>query len=739
MPSHPFTLFATCPRGLEGLLKTELEQLGAQASRETLAGLHFQADLAGLYRICLWSRLASRVLLPLTSCPGESISGIYHACYEFPWEAQISPDSSLLVDFNGSNAAIGNTRFGAQKVKDALVDRMRNLCGRRPQVDKGDPDIRIHANLQKGQLKIGLDLGGGSLGNRGYLMQHSRDALKNNLAAALLIRAGWPDLHRHKAPLIDPLCERGTLLIEAALMAGDIAPGLYRSRFGFEKWLKHEPELWQQVRAEAVLRRQRGLERMPSITGYCEAPAAFSQARDSIKSAGLDKVINLHEKALASIPAPAPGTATGLLISCFPYVEEADEQTRLAASYREFGQKFKNDFPGWHAALLTGNPGLARHLNIQARKKYHLHQGPIPSQLLCFISSPDYFYQREAEPEHKPESTVPDLSEGALMFSNRIHKNLKKFAKWRKKNAISCYRLYDADMPEYAVAVDIYGDYAHVQEYAAPKKIDAEKARRRFQEIQAVLPLALGIPAQNIAWKERRPQKGKSQYEKLHKPEPGIWKQSSTAALIPVNEGRARLLINLHDYLDVGLFLDHRPLRLKIAEMAPKKRFLNLFCYTATATVHAALGGASSSVSVDMSKTYLDWADQNFALNAINTRQHRLVRADCLQWLKSCDERFDLILLDPPSFSNSKKMADVLDVQQDHVSLIRQCMALLARHGSLFFSTNLRSFKLDAEALSTYSVKNISAETLDRDFEQNRKIHQCWLLRANKVEKPSSP
>src|SRR5690606_34305272 len=260
---------------------------------------------------------------------------------------------------------------------------------------------------------------------------------------------------------------------------------------------------------------------------------------------------------------------------------------------------------------------------------------------------------------------------------------------------ISCYRLYDADMPEFAVAVDLYDGWAHVQEYAAPASVSEDKAQARLQDVLVALPQVLGTPAERVVLKQRQRQTGKQQYERMDR----------RGEFLTVQEGQVRLLVNLTDYLDTGLFLDHRPMRLRIAEEARGKRFLNLFCYTASATVHAAVGGARRTTSVDLSKTYLDWARRNLALNGLSDL-HQLVQDR---------GEYDLIVLDPPTFSNSKRMDDVFDVQRDHVQLLDMAMARLAPGGVLYFSNNFRRFKLDPALEEKYQVEDISAQTLDKD------------------------
>ncbi|HAD08225.1 MAG TPA: bifunctional 23S rRNA (guanine(2069)-N(7))-methyltransferase RlmK/23S rRNA (guanine(2445)-N(2))-methyltransferase RlmL, partial [Porticoccaceae bacterium] len=308
-------------------------------------------------------------------------------------------------------------------------------------------------------------------------------------------------------------------------------------------------------------------------------------------------------------------------------------------------------------------------------------------------------------------------------FANRLKKNIKNLGKWVKREQIHCYRLYDADIPEYAVAVDRYEQWLHVQEYVPPRSVDPAMAERRLLDILAVLPEVTGVPAEQIVLKRRERQSGKQQYEK----------HSNEKRTMAVREGQVNLLVNLRDYLDTGLFLDHRPVRKLLARLCTGKRFLNLFCYTASATVLAVQGGARESVNVDLSASYLDWARRNFELNGIDESRHRLLRTDCLKWLAGGGDReggkFDVIFLDPPTFSNSKNMNETLDVQRDHERLISQAMALLAGDGVLVFSTNRRRFRLSENIATRFDVEDITARTIDRDFARRKNIHHCWLIR----------
>lgn len=711
--------FVNCPRGLESLLMQELAELGAQTLRETVAGVYAEGGADFVYRVCLWSRFANRLLLPLSRAEVSSADDLYQAVRDIPWEEHFSGANTLAVDFAGKSDVIRHTQFGAQKVKDAIVDHFLALGDMRPSVDLHKPDIRINAYLAKGRVAISLDLSGESLHRRGYRVAMVPAPLKENLAAALLARAGWPGIAAGGGALIDPMCGSGTLLIEAAMMAADIAPGLLRDRFGFHRWKQFDSHAWQALLGEAEQRREAGLSgALPEIRGYDKDTRAVDAAQQNIVAIGLERVVKISAKPLKALVKPTHKTlGDGLLICNPPYGERWGEVDELRPLYQELGELARREFSGWRLAVFTGNPDLGQELRLRSSKKYKFFNGTIPAQLLLFELH---------EQKHEGERRVVErpLSEGAKAFANRLEKNRRKLQAWLKRSGVSCYRLYDSDIPEYAVAVDIYGEAIHVQEYAPPATVDENAARARLGEVRQALLSLFPASRDQLFFKERRRQKGLSQYQRqAFRPQ---------GKPLVVTEGNVRLEVNLADYLDSGLFLDHRPIRLWLAEQAAGKRFLNLFCYTAAATVHAAVGGASSSLSIDMSNTYLDWAGRNFALNDIDGWKHELLRADCLTWLAQREGRFDLIFLDPPTFSNSKKMEAVLDIQRDHPAMIRDAMAILARGGTLVFSNNFRRFRMDEKIAAEFDVEDITARTIPPDFERNPRIHNCWLLRHKK-------
>ncbi len=718
-------LILTCPKGLEGLLLEEATALGLEEGREQTSAVRGCGALEVGYRLCLWSRLANRVLLVISRFPTVDAETLYQGVHAVDWAEHLLPSGSLAVEFSGRGSGIDNTHFGALKVKDAIVDRLRSASGERPSIDKLDPDLRVHLRLDKGQAVLSLDLSGHSLHQRGYRLQQGAAPLKENLAAAILIRAGWPRIAAAGGALTDPMCGVGTFLVEGAMMAADIAPNLKRERWGFSAWLGHVPALWNRLHADAQARAEAGLARPPLwIRGYEADPRLIQPGRNNIERAGLSSWIRIYQGDVGSFEPRPDQNQKGLVICNPPYGERLGDEASLLYLYQNLGERLRHACLGWEAAVFTAAPDLGKRMGIRSHKQYAFWNGALPCKLLLIKVELDQFVtgQRAGSTEPQPQQAPVEqalLSEGGQMFANRLQKNLRQLGKWARREGIECYRLYDADMPEYALAVDLYRDWVHVQEYAPPRSIDPDKAQARLLDALAAIPQALGIAREKVVVKRRERQSGTRQYER----------QASQGEFLEVSEGGVKLLVNLTDYLDTGLFLDHRPLRLRIQREAAGKRFLNLFCYTATATVHAAKGGARSTTSVDLSRTYLDWARRNLSLNGFSDRQ-RLEQGDVMAWLEADRGEYDLIFIDPPTFSNSKRMEGVFDVQRDHVALLDLAMARLATGGTLYFSNNFRKFVLDASLMDRYAVEEITASTLDEDFRRNPRIHRAWKLQA---------
>jgi len=718
---------ATTPLGTADLLCQELAAQGIVEVRERSWGATWSGSLESGYRACLWSRVASRVFLKLHAAPAPSPEALYDAAMQIDWSQHLKPGATLAVDFDSARSAITHTRYGALKVKDAIVDQLRDRRGARPDVDTARPSVRVNVRVVNDEAVFAIDLAGESLHRRGWRGAGVAAPLKENLAAALLLRAGWPEIARRGGDLVDPMCGSGTLPIEAALMAASVAPGLQRDYFGFLGWAGHDAELWATLVEEA--RRMSAIGSFPPgrIFGSDQDSRSVEAAKLAAEQAGVGALVTFERRSLATV---RPHGTDGLFIVNPPYGERLGEADALRALYAEIGVVLRERFLGWQAAVFTGNPMLCRELKLEARRKHRLFNGPIEAQLLRFEVSPDSF-SREFRPGRLPPVEASrSASPGAQMFANRLRKNIDVLGKWARREGVSCYRVYDADMPEYAFAIDLYGlldeqigvrpTYAFVQEYAAPATVQEEKVRHRRAEAVSVLPDVLGLDIDQIWFRTRRRRKGLDQYTKV----------ASEEVFHPVSEGGLRFLVNFDDYLDTGLFLDHRLTRARIRALAAGRRFLNLFAYTGTATVYAAAGGATSTTTVDMSRTYLDWARRNLELNGFGGRQHVLLQADALEWIAGAPAGgWDLIFLDPPTFSNSKRMSGTLDVQRDHVTLLRGAARLLAPGGVLVFSTNFTRFDMDASSLGGLTVEDISRATIPRDFERNARIHRCFLIR----------
>ncbi|MDQ3270178.1 MAG: bifunctional 23S rRNA (guanine(2069)-N(7))-methyltransferase RlmK/23S rRNA (guanine(2445)-N(2))-methyltransferase RlmL [Pseudomonadota bacterium] len=713
--------YASCGKGLEYLLAEEMVALGSARATAALAGANVEGSLADAQRAVLWSRLASRVLWPIAEfdCPDEH--ALYAGVAALPWPEHVESHHTIAVDAHVSGTGITHARYAAQRVKDAVVDVMRDLTGARPDVDVEAPDLRINLVVRKGRAIVSIDLGGGPLHRRGWRQSQGEAPLKENLAAAVLMRGGWPQMYAQGGDLLDPMCGSGTLLIEGALMAADVAPGLQRNgRKPPTRWRGFDLEAWQASVAEALARETVGRAALrPAFHGSDVDPHAIRSARENAAVARVDQAISFTTSTIENIAVQK--NPRGLVASNPPY------DARLAADpalYRALGNALQRATPLWRASLLCGDAELAYATGLRAAKKYQVFNGAIECTLI--VCDPVAVPRRDP----LPVGQAAALSEGAQMVANRLRKNLRKLKVWRERESVTCFRAYDADLPEYSAAIDVYvteptpdapqpRTFLHVQEYAAPSDIPEADQRRRLNELLAAVRDVFAVPQEQVALKTRAKGKGGAKYGRF----------DQRGEFLVVREGDARLRVNLFDYLDTGLFLDHRPLRLGIAAEADDTRFLNLFGYTGAATVHAAVGRARQTTTVDLSATYLQWCADNLRENGFGGVRHRLVQADAVNWLENETTQFDLIFCDPPTFSNSRRAED-FDVQGEHVRLLRAAMARLAEGGTLYFSNNFRRFRMDDQAVSEFAeFVEISPQTIPPDFARDPRIHRCWILR----------
>lgn len=797
-PTEQLEFFARCASGFEATLAGELRGLGAQRVRPLKGGVAFFGTVESAYLACLWSRVATRIQLVLARVAAADAETLYREVVTLPWEDHLAPQSTLAVRAHGENKQLRNTQFTALKVKDAVCDRLRKARGERPNVDAKNPGFALDVSVHKDKASLYLNLSGPSLHRRGYREDgvQTEAPLKETLAAGMLLAASSLEViqglvageaavgeavagettagktstqEKRALPgylFLDPLCGSGTLAIEAALMAADVAPGLLRTHWGFTGWAQHEQVTWQGLHEEATTRKAEGLARLAGnaqgkplfLAGDVDA-RAIEIAQANAERAGVAELIEFHVADAAALLSSSADFAAivasrGLLATNPPYGERLLEAGQLSGVYQALRQCIEQLPATWDLAIITPDEGIDAALGEVASQTIDCYNGPIETKLR--------FYQNRAARTQLHlislagrECSVPVFEAGSEQFAARLRKVAKERAKWARKEGVSCYRIYDTDLPDYALSVDLYqhaqtGEcYARLAEYQAPASIDPLLADRRFQDAVAIVPAVLDLDSARVFSKVRKRAKGGQQYREAR----------GEAFVLPVQESGYTFEVDLNSYLDTGLFLDHRITRELLGSLAGGKRVLNLFAYTGTATVHAAGGGAASTTTVDLSNTYLAWAKRNMELNGFTGPQHQFVRANVRDWLDQAIAQleagtpgqpaaqkqpvaqgqpaphthpFDLVFCDPPTFSNSKAMGEhSFEVQRDHVELLTKIKRLLAPGARVIFSCNLRNFKFDEEALAAAGlvVRDISPETIPADFARTPKIHYCFEIK----------
>ena len=713
-PMEPLSsdFFATVPKGVEQILADELQELGIDGVEPGRGAVGFKGDVEAAYRVCLWSRTATRVLKPLVRFEARSADQLYDGVRKVRWTEHLGPDRTLAVEAAGRNAPAGPPHFVILKTKDAVVDQIRERRGERPNVDTERPDVRIHVHLAGPQVTVSLDLAGRGLHRRGIQRAGAQAPLKENLAAAVLRLSGWHE-RAEELPLYDPFCGSGTLLVEAAWMALDVAPGLLRESMGAEGWLQHDPRLWRSLLLEAEERAESGRRNLGGalrIAGSDAASSSLQAARRNLQRARVDEFVRLERLELRDVDPP--WAEPGLMVTNPPYGARLGDPAELLPLYELLGDVLKQRFPSWTAWVLCGEPSLAKRIGLRPSKRIPLFNGPIECRLLEIPIS-----DRPATPGSKPGWRKP--STDAEAFARKLQKNRRKLGKWIKREGLTCYRLYDCDMRQFNLSVDWYDGGVRVEEYYRPKKVSAVDAEQRLRDAMQVIPEALGVSPEDVVLRVRKKQAPGRQHER----------RDDRRQERVVTEGDLKFWVNLEDYLDTGLFLDDRLLRRRIRDRSSGQAFLNLFAYSCAASVAAAAGRARAITSVDLSNTYLAWGRRNFKLNGFDPGRYDFHRADVLQWLERGGDRkrYPLIFVAPPSYSRSKGMRREFDIQRDHVWMLKRIRDLTAPGGEILFTTNLRDFKLDRSALGPWRVENITEAITPLDF-ANRPRLKAWSL-----------
>lgn len=741
--------FASCLPGLEPSLSEELKHLGVRRTRPLASGVSFFAPFDLALRVCLWSRLASRVTLVLARIGAKNAQMLYDQACTLPWASTIRHRATIAVHAQGTNSELRNTAFTALKVKDAIVDSLEAVWGARPVVNTDSPDVSVFVSLRGEKATVSLDLVGESLYHRTYV----DPSLTSAFAAAVPIAAGMAGLLSGRA-VLDPFCGHGLLLCETALLAADAAVGLSRSSWGFFGLYDFDEDVWDELVKEAEERLDAGLENVRArhrtakpFVGLVSSQRQRVWLRKQAARAGVADLVEfmLGDAFDPSLQNLLKGKKTRFAIAALLPSSDVSPTAACAQAHYTDCMKVLSVAPEESFAVFAGAEEAIQCVCPQVAST-HIEWGT--KKTLHWVTS-------SLVKDVKPEIiTIPDSAGGAdhalpvldarsNQFATRLRKNLRERRKWAKQNKITCYRLYDSDLPDYAVAVDVFegvtlGEnaagssrspkpqtYLHIAEYAAPASIDALCAQRRFYDALRIATVVCGTDPACIFSKVRKREKGGAQYAR----------ERRKPFAIAVQESGLTFELDLQSYLDTGLFLDHRITRQLMGRLCAGKRFLNLFAYTGSASVYAAAGGARSTVTVDLSQTYLEWARRNMAANGFSGEEHLFEKADVMSWITAArrsGRRFDVVFVDPPTFSNSKSMGKrTWDVQRDHAEMLIGVSRLLSESGVAVFSCNLRSFKPDTETLEKYGVliEDVTSNTIPHDFERNQKIHHCYLVK----------
>ena len=721
--SDTFEMHAKTLAGLETVLAEELAELGAAEVTVGNRLVAFRGDRRMLYRANLWLRTAIRVLKPIHRFEAEDERSLYQGVQAIDWAEHLDCGGSLAIDPVVFDSFCTHSLYAAQLTKDAIVDQFRARLGSRPSVELADPDLRINLHMNRNRVTIYLDSSGDSLHKRGYRDATNEAPINEVLAAGILRLTEWD----RKSNLVDPMCGSGTFAIEAALWARNIAPGTLRPQFGFERWRDYDRSLHEALLREAY---DAKTERLPFVVlGSDVDSRVVASARRNVRNAGLEQDVRIDTRAIEEWEPPDP---PGVVVINPPY-DERSKVDHIAELYATIGDVLKRRCAGYEAFVFTGAKEASKRIGLRAASRVRLFNGPIECRLLRFplySAAPDSTGPawRGADDGQtrstKPSSSAaanPKWIEQVEIFGNRLGKMTRHWSKWARRQGITCFRLYDRDIPEIPLVIDWYEGRLHIAEYDRPHDRTPEEHERWLRLMVESAGSLLEVEAKHVYFKQRRRQRGKSQYAK----------HARTEEFFDVGEGGSRFRVNLADYLDTGLFLDHRITRSEIEGAAEGKRFLNLFGYTGAFTVYAAAGGASSTTTVDLSNVYLDWAERNLRLNRLASGRHEFVRADTFDFLRAhANQRlpgFDLAVVDPPTFSNSKSTDRPFDIQRDHAELLDLLLHTMNPAGVVYFSTNCRKFRFAEDDVAGVAIREITSRTVPPDFRRKRP-HRCWKL-----------
>jgi 23S rRNA (guanine2445-N2)-methyltransferase / 23S rRNA (guanine2069-N7)-methyltransferase len=700
--------------GLEAVVRRELEQLGFSDFTIRTGRLEFMAPIEAVVTCNLWLRSAERVFIRLAEFTAMDFGVLFDTVNAIDWAQWIDEGASFNVSGRSVQSQLSSVPACQKIVKKAIVEKLKLQRGG-DWIEEGDVEFPIDIVIYKDTASILLDTSGTGLHKRSYRTWIGAAPLKETLAAALVQLSFWRGDDRL---LIDPFCGSGTIPIEAAMLARNIAPGLQRE-FCSEEWSYIPQQLWDTARKEAMDAIKPNLEQR--ILGYDIDGFILDHARVHAENAGVGEDIHFQTQAFTDLSSKR---AHGVIITNPPYGIRLSDTPEIYELYTSMPRVFA-ELPTWSFFVFTGFDDFENIIQQEASRRRKLYNGRLECHYYQFHgpSPDDGRIAREQGVEVKqafgglPERT----NEQAEIFSNRLSKMARHMRKWPTKRGITCYRLYERDIPEVPLTVDRYADHLHISEYQRPNEHTLAEHETWLEYMATVAGKVLDIPEDHIFVKHRGRQKGSNQYRPV----------ANDAHCIDVEEAGLKFRVNLSDYIDTGLFLDHRVTRGMVRDEAKGKHMLNLFAYTGSFSVYAAAGGAASTTTVDLSYNYVDWAQWNMRANGFTDEScYHFVRHDAVSFLETLgpEDIYDLAVVDPPTFSNSKSTENDWDVQKDHVLFLNKLATHMSPGGVVYFSNNFRRFKLDEFALKEkYDIRDISSKTVPEDF-RNKRIHQCWRI-----------
>ncbi len=718
-----FQLIATAAFGLEAIVVRELEQLGYSPKITRPGRIEFTGDFAAICRANLWLRSADRLLVQLAKFPAPDFDALFDTAGSLPWEEWIAPDAAIPVRGRSHKSQLTSVPACQRTVKKAIVDRLLKHHSVSELPETGPP-VSVEVALLDNEATLSIDTSGAGLHKRGYRTLAAKAQLRETLAAALVQLSFW----KPERALVDPFCGTGTIVIEAALIGRRIAPGRNRE-FASEHWPMFPAKDWTTARSEADDLKLPPLDERPIGTDI--DPEALSLARYHAERAGVADDLHFQQRAFADLRSKRQ---YGCTITNPPYGIRMGESREVEELYRQMPEVLRR-LKTWSHYIFSARGDMEQLVGQKADRRRKLYNAQIECTYFQFYGPRPPHASKPEPKETSPESTLavsppppqtsafgglrPEAARQVEEFTNRLRKLTRHLRRWPTKRGITCYRIYDRDIPEVPLAVDRYEDALHIAEYERPHERTAAEHADWLDLMVRTASAALDVPRNLVFVKHRSRQRGDSQYERV----------DDRQALRVVQEAGLKFQVNLSDYLDTGLFLDHRITRSRVREAAGGKNFLNLFAYTGAFSVYAAAGGAAKTTSVDLSQTYVQWAEDNLRLNGFTGPEHRLVCRDVQEFLDSPheSEKYDLAIVDPPTFSNSKRLDHDWDVQNDFAPLLRKVITKMTPGGVIYFSTNSRRFKLDEKTLDGTAIREISKQTVPEDF-RNKRIHRCWRM-----------